>query len=71
MGSLFPAISTIIASSTADAASLGGYIIAPTLVLAFSVTVVVVASVFVRKWILGGVKRAAGVRGKGRGRRRK
>lgn len=71
MGSLFPSISTIISSSTADAASLGGYVIAPTLVLAFAVTVVIVASVFVRKWVLRGVRGAAGVRGRGRGRRRR
>jgi len=59
MGSTFPAISTVIASSTTDVSSLAGYLLLPLVALAFTVTVVVVAIKYVRKWLLSGVRKAA------------
>lgn len=71
MGSTFPAISEIIATSTANVTSLATYLVLPIVGLTFAVTVVIVATAFVRKWVLKGVRGAAGVGGKrGRGKRR-
>lgn len=71
MGSLFPTVSTIIASSTADAASLAGYVTAPLIVVAFAFAAVIAATLYFRKKLVGSVYKVAGVRGRrGRGRRR-
>jgi len=65
----FPSVSTVIASSSADIATLTTNF-TPLLVLAFAVTVAVVAIKFIIKKLNGGVRQAAGVGRRGRRGRR-
>lgn len=58
MGATFPAISLVITSSTADVASLAGYLALPLIALAFVVTVVVMGIKYFRKWLLRGVRKS-------------
>lgn len=68
MQSVFPSVSNIIASSTTDIASLANYVTAPVIVVAFIFVVVVAATVYFRRKILGAIKGVT--RGGRRGRRR-
>lgn len=71
MGSLFPTIGAVIASSTADSVSLAGYVTLPVISITFAVAVVIAATLLVKKLLVGGVRRATGTGSRrGRGRRR-
>lgn len=71
MGSVFPTIADLLATTTAGIASLGQYLVLPLLAIPFVVTVVIVAIVFFRRWVLKAIRGAASMGGRrGRGRRR-
>jgi len=67
---VFPSISDVIASSTANIGDLAGFLTLPVVALGFSITVVVAGTLMVKKWLNGSVRRVTGTGGR-RGKKRR
>lgn len=71
MGSTFPSVAQVIASSTTDISSLAGFLSLPVIFLAFVFVVVTAGIIYFRKGLLGVIRKVTGMGRRGGRRRRR